>query len=878
MELDVTESSEREQLPANRSEFEEEDEIYLSLYHGSGKLGGAFYDTNEGILYVINDLADPPPKYKIVLAILAQLNPKHLLLCSRHKDAFAKASNMRKNTNPSSNTTETTEEFDETEAKTSTHVEDSTIGAELTGLTEATFNETVGGVENVKVLPSKEFGLDSGKRRILSQKLPGESDKQSSEDHHLLIHSLINHQSECMIRACGALLKYLDRSQVAGPNLEGGGGAPVLAIRQFTPQDIVRVDENTISALQIFCSRWQNSGAKSGSWNQKREGLSVFSLLNRCKSAVGSRHLKFLLRCLPRSLDMIQMRQDAIAYFSDPAQHEIKKVMHDIIKKIKSVAKFLKKMSLNQVSVQDWKSLKSILLHMLSLGQVCHSTCASNQQGMGIFFQLPITTQVIYLITVPEILKDIAKQSFKDDQLGSVVKTIEKVFDIEESEDMARFVVKKGVDAKLDEKKYTHNNLANLLHQLAIEEVELLPDCMTGCTMTYLPQLGYLLAIDPWPGIDIEDKTTLEFPDMRFMFFSRGQVHYKSKKCVELDQTLGDTATIISDHETSIMLALSTYILEKTDLILNISHSICQLDCLLALATVARDNDWCKPEVSHDEELIIRNGRHPLQEQCVQTFVANDSRMSKETGKVMVMTGPNACGKSVYLKQIGIITFLAHLGSWVPASYAKIPLVDAIYTRIQTIDSISLGLSAFAVDLNQMSLALNNACNKSLVLVDEFGKGTADVDGQALLAVSLDHWLEQDISCPFVVVSTHFHSLPTFLRHWEEKIQYVTFMIKRADDDVEDVIYLYKVIPGTVTYSEANNVAKKAGIDEKILSRSSDILATMAEGKNLSADINISEENFAKLVGVIDNFQAAELTEENLSEIFRDIHEIIGRN
>ena len=109
-------------------------------------------------------------------------------------------------------------------------------------------------------MPLKDFGLESCRRRVFSQKLPGESDNQTVEDHHLMVHSLINPMNECMIRACGALLKYLDKNQIGGLDLEGGNGAPILAIKPFTPEEVVRVDETTLSALQIFNQRWQNSG------------------------------------------------------------------------------------------------------------------------------------------------------------------------------------------------------------------------------------------------------------------------------------------------------------------------------------------------------------------------------------------------------------------------------------------------------------------------------------------------------------------------------------------------------------------------------------------------------------------------------------------
>ena len=190
----------------------------------------------------------------------------------------------------------------------------------------------------------------------------------------------------------------------------------------------------------------------------------------------------------------------------------------------------------------------------------------------------------------------------------------------------------------------------------------------------------------------------------------------------------------------------------------------------------------------------------------------------------MIMTGPNACGKSVYLKQIGLIVFLAHLGSWVPASFAQIPVIDAMFSRIQTVDSVSLGLSAFTVDLDQVSTALNHATEKSLVLLDEFGKGTCDVDGQALLASALEFWLAKGPqNCPYLVVSTHFHSVKTLLSAYDDYVSYMTFEVQHEEDSGE-LIYLYQIKPGTVTHSEANQVAKKAGIDPKILQRSQHIL------------------------------------------------------
>ena len=693
----------------------------------------------------------------------------------------------------------------------------------------------------------QDFRLESARRRIQTQKLPGE-DTSNLEDQRIMINALINPLYENMNRACGALLKYLDKNRVGGLNLECGG-VPILAIKPFTPQDVICVDESTLSALQIFNTRWQTSGSRAGSWNQSREGNSIFSLLNRCKSVHGSRQLKYLLRCLPTKIEVIQSRQEAVAYFSQPDKIEVIKTMQDCLKKIKLISRCLKKLSASQASVQDWKITRNTITNMLALGQVCASHASAHPEA-------------------PEILQRMASLAIERADFNTTVRYIEKVFEVQESEENCRFVVKKGVDESLDAKKRVHNGLPDLLHELATEEVENLPECMRSCTMLYVPQIGYMLAIQPWLNMPTNAED-FHFPDLKFMFIANNVPHFKSQRCLELDESMGDTATNICDHETSIMIALSAHILKQSALLTDFAHLASQLDCLLALALVAKENDWCRPSMNEEETMIIREGRHPLQEKCVSTFVSNSTFMGGEHDKLMILTGPNACGKSVYLKQIGLIVFLAHLGSWVPATFAQIPIIDAIYTRIQTVDSVSLGLSAFTVDLDQVSTALNHATSKSLVLLDEFGKGTCDVDGQALLASALEYWLAKGPSnCPTLVVSTHFHSVKTLLNDFEDYISYMTFEVGHESDG--ELIYLYQIKPGTTTHSEANQVAKKAGIDPKILQRSHHILDVLSNGQPLK----MPEEDqigFSQMQSTIDEFLNTELNEENLAEMLNKI-------
>ena len=257
------------------------------------------------------------------------------------------------------------------------------------------------------------------------------------------------------------------------------------------------------------------------------------------------------------------------------------------------------------------------------------------------------------------------------------------------------------------------------------------------------------------------------------------------------------------------------------------------LDCLLSLATVATELQWCRPTLTVTGSLLIEDGKHPLQEMCCETFIPNSTHLYEDEAKMMILTGPNACGKSIYLKQVGLIVFLAHLGSWIPARSGSIPIFDRISSRILTIDSLSLGLSAFAVDLNQMARGLHTATKSSLVLIDEFGKGSLEEDGQALLAASLEAFLEKN---PFVIVSTHFRNLCRLLPQNTNRISFFTFQHEIQD---EKMIFLYKLVPGYRTSSYSHVAALKAGISRSVIERAFNILTGVAEGRPLKTNWSV---------------------------------------
>lgn len=239
---------------------------------------------------------------------------------------------------------------------------------------------------------------------------------------------------------------------------------------------------------------------------------------------------------------------------------------------------------------------------------------------------------------------------------------------------------------------------------------------------------------------------------------------------------------------------MESFLLEYTATLATISEVLAELDCLTSLAVAAQDNQYTRPTVTRENVLVIKKGRNPLQEMTVNTFIPNGTSV-EEAGRVNIITGPNNSGKSVYLKQVGLITFMAHIGSFVPAEEAIIGTTDRIMTRISSQDSISVNQSSFAVDLLQIHSMVTICTSKTLLLIDEFGKGTLALDGLALLASTIKHLMNQD-ECPKVFVSTHYTEMLEYklIDTDSEKVQVWTMdVIVDEDDDLQDdIVYLYK--------------------------------------------------------------------------------------
>lgn len=319
----------------------------------------------------------------------------------------------------------------------------------------------------------------------------------------------------------------------------------------------------------------------------------------------------------------------------------------------------------------------------------------------------------------------------------------------------------------------------------------------------------------------------------------------------KLDKLLGDTRCDITDMETAIMHKLQDSILEHADVLLSVLDLSAELDCLLSLAACAREYNYIRPTITEDNIIEIEGGRHPIQEVCCSTFVPNDVQSNQQYGKIKILTGPNACGKSVYLKQVALIVFLAQIGSFVPAEKAKLGLVDRIFTRIRSLESVSVGLSTFMIDINQMAEALKSAGQRSLCIVDEFGKGTDMIDGLSLLCSSLKYWIDKGDNCPHVFLSTHFHSI--IHQHLIPRSPLIKYLTLETLHNGEELVFLYQLVEGHTSSSYACHVAAQAGLPEDIVKRGNEASNLIRQCKPLQRRDTADAETQLKRCQIIVN-------------------------
>ncbi|XP_017165022.1 mutS protein homolog 5 isoform X4 [Poecilia reticulata] len=691
-------------------------------------------------------------------------------------------------------------------------------------------------------------GLEVGKQRLLSAHLPFLPACISERDKMSYLSSCITFDSPLMLRAVGALLKCLDRRRVGVELEDSAVGVPILQFHAYTLKEVVYIDRDTYSVLQIFKSDLHPSVYKLQSG--EKEGLSLYGILNRCKSKFGSKLLRQWFLRPTRDLAVLYRRQEVIRFFTSPRNSDVLNTLQASLRNIRNIpvtnfgsvhfkclSGVLRRMTLSSTKVTDWQSLYKT-----------------------VFSAVCIRDSMRHLPQSIQLFREISEKLSED--LHYVAALINRVVDFDASLEENRFTVKPNVDPAIDEKKRRMMGLSDFLTDVARRELEHLDSRISSCCVIYLPLIGFLLSVPRLPSM--VEKEDFEMEGLEFMFLSDDRLHYRSQRTRELDSLLGDLHCDIRDMETAVMTQLQSAVLEKSNSLYQVLDLLAELDCLMAMSSASQEYSYSSPKLARHRTIAITQGRHPLLELCSPVFVANSFQSSESEGRIKVITGPNSSGKSIFLKQVGLIVFMALIGSDVPAKEAEVGLVDGIFTRMQSRESVSVGLSTFMIDLNQMALALNSSTGSSLVLIDEFGKGTNTVDGLSLLAASVSFWLKKPpVDVPHVLLATNFHSLmqlgllPT--------TGMLSFLTLETAVDRDELVFLYQLKEGICQSSYAANIAALAGLPTCLVHRAMEASEHYRTGKPIKRiDKASSDEQAKRCQSVVQKFLSLDLEDKDV--------------
>ncbi|KAM4641957.1 mutS protein homolog 5 [Discoglossus pictus] len=823
--------------PAQEEEEEETEgaEIYLCTLWHAGLLAVVYYNAADCSTHFMPGIPENN-QFRLLRRVLAELQPKCLVTCAKQDPAFTDFLKSLSNCfifsikgalkSPHLLWVEKRDFYYSNHQFSHLYL--------TTGKLETVIPQGQQGGASTSGQQYGNTGLPVCKQRILSGNFPFLPAKLTESEKILQLSSFIPFECPLMIRAVGGLLKFLQRRRIGIQLEDSSVGVPIMSLKKYVLTDIVDIDQDTYSVLQIFKCEPHPSIYKLTSG--VKEGLSLYGVLNRCRSKWGENTMRQWLMRPTLNRSELGSRLDVIEFFMQARNQETAENLQGCLKSVKNIPLILKHMTLSNTKVTDWQALYKTVYSAVCIGD----TCRALPQSVTLFSRIAL--------------------AFSSD-LHYIASVISKVVDFEESLAEKRFCVKPYVDQDVDEKKRHLRGLPDFLTEVARKELEALDNQISSCRVIYIPLIGFLLSIPRLPNM--KEKSDFDIEGLDFMFLSDERLHYRSARTRELDSMLGDLHCDIRDHEITIMHQLQNLILEKATVLNDVIEYVGQLDALLAMAAAARENGYTRPRYTHNNTIRIKEGRHPLMEFCSGTFVPNGAQSEVGEKRIKILTGPNSCGKSVYLKQVGLIIFMSMIGSYVPASEAEIGPIDGIFTRIQTRESVSLGLSTFMVDLNQVSRAVNNATEKSLVLIDEFGKGTNTVDGLSLVAAIIRHWMLRDSLCPHVFLSTNFHSLIQLkLLPATPLLQYLTFEWCR---DGAELVLFYQLKEGVSGASQAASVAAIAGVPTNIVSRGVEVSELFRSGKPIQCqDQKARKERIGRCQKMISRFLSLDLEDPKL--------------
>ena len=614
------------------------------------------------------------------------------------------------------------------------------------------------------------------------------AEEQFPEDFHLIS------DKPAVISSVGALINYLRETQMSG--LER-----INRLELYNESQYMRLDYNTQRNLEL--TQTMLSKSKTGS---------LLWVIDKTKTAMGKRLIRSWLEHPLMNISKINNRQSAVEELVNDTVMRLE--LTRTLSGIHDIERLMTKIVYGSANARDLRALCSAITDLPEISDLI-SDCQSSYLRL-VYRNLDLLEDIHSLID------------------SAIVD--EPPFSVREGG-----MIKEGYNKELDLVSNDMNNSKDILAQIEAQEKEKtgIPKLRIGYNRVY----GYFIEVTNFYKNLVPDtyirKQTLT-----------GSERYITPELKELEgRILGAKDRAVS-LEYMLFDNVRTTVADNLNRIQSTAKAIAALDVIVSLSNVASDNRYVRPDVNQSTAIVIKDSRHPVVELLLKgsSFVPNDVNLDTKGERVDIITGPNMAGKSTYMRQIALIVLMAQMGSFVPASSATIGIVDSIFTRVGASDDLASGQSTFMVEMNEVANIVKNATSKSLLILDEIGRGTSTFDGMSIARAVLEYCADRKKLGAKTLFATHYHELSVMEQLLDGVKNYNIAVKKRGDD----ITFLRRIVPGGADDSYGIEVAKLAGVPNTIITRAKEILADLESGKaeTIVERVNVNEDTQLSLMGV----------------------------
>ena len=578
------------------------------------------------------------------------------------------------------------------------------------------------------------------------------------------------------VRALGGLMAYLRVTQFTG--LER-----LLEAKSYLPQEYMRLDVAARRNLEL--TETMRSREKRGT---------LFWVLDKTKTSMGRRLLRSSIEQPLLSVNAINRRLNAV---TELTRNSI----------------LISELAASLDGVYDLERLMTRVVYgnppvkdMIALG----ATTA----------RLPAIKELLGEVQCA-LLREIEQNI---DPLEDVARLIGSAIDPDSDIPLKEGgVIREGYDKQLDEERHLSKDIRGILAE--IEEREKDATGIRTLRIGYNRVFGYYIEVSN----SFKDQVPAHY--IRKQTLTNAE-RYITEEIKELEERVLHAQQEAIDRAAVLYEQVRATVAAELPRIQQTAAAVAGLDMLCGLATVALNNNYCCPTVDLSDEIEISEGRHPVVEQLLDgvPFVPNDTKLNNRENQIAVLTGPNMAGKSTYMRQVALIVLMAQVGSFVPAASARIGIVDGIYTRVGASDDLTTGQSTFMVEMSEVANILKEATEKSLLILDEIGRGTSTYDGMSIARAVIEYIADRKKLGAKTLFATHYHEL-TELEELIPCVKNYNVAVKKRG---EDIVFLRRIIPGGVDESYGIEVSKLAGIPRWVIDRAYEVLSSLEEGQAVS--------------------------------------------